>query len=101
MTTATPEHTRPYGGAESSRPQWVPDNVIIDAVIAGRIHPSDLDALDKSWTVALLSARGHTVDQIAAWCGWSTRHVKRMRALELTVAMEGLARELEGNTYWH
>lgn len=72
---------------------WVPDEHVVDAVVAGRMCLADLDASDRSWVVATLSEAGHPVTDIAGWLGCSDRQVKRIRALVLTQQMRLVVRE--------
>ncbi|RJO71425.1 hypothetical protein D5S18_24965 [Nocardia panacis] len=59
--------------------RWHPDEHLIDAAIAGRVHSNDLATSDRAWLVAQLTHRGHPNDTIAAWLHCSRRTVQMAR----------------------
>lgn len=67
--------------------RWVPDVVLPEAVIAGRVRLADMASEDACYVVAELSRRGESVQQIADRLGCTPRHAKRIRAQALTQAL--------------
>ncbi|MBF6410930.1 hypothetical protein [Nocardia farcinica] len=66
-------------------PRWEPDENLVEAAIAGRVHHSHLTPHDRAWLVAHLTHRGVTTDTIAAWLGCSRRTVQMVRAEPVAV----------------
>jgi len=59
---------------------WEPDEVILDAVRAGRLTLADIGTTDQAWIVARLSERGWSTLEISEAMACSQRQVKRIRA---------------------
>lgn len=61
-------------------PRWLPDDHLIEAAIAGRVHYDQLPDHDRAWLIAQLSHRGHHNDVIADWLRCSRRTIQNTRA---------------------
>lgn len=61
-------------------PRWIPDEFLIEAAIAGRVHHDQLPDHDRAWLIAQLSHRGYHNDVIADWLRCSKRSVQNTRA---------------------
>ena len=72
---------------------WEPDPVVTEQVLQGRRRIADLSTDDTNWVVAELSARAHTVSEIARALGCTPRHVKRVRARPVVRVMRAFAEE--------
>lgn len=59
---------------------WFPDEVVPEALIAGRVNYRNIDRGDVLYAVALWTHQGYSVTEISGWLRCSTRQVKRFRA---------------------
>lgn len=74
---------------------WIPDEMVVEAVLDGRLTYATLSTEDSRWVVASLTHRGNSVAEIAEWLRCSTRQVKRVRAELVTQVMGVLLVERE------
>jgi hypothetical protein len=67
------------------QPRWEPDEMLIEAAIAGRVRHDQLTAHDRAWLIAHLTHRGVHTETIAAWLHCSRRTVQTARGEPVAV----------------